>query len=79
MALAMLKPSAKSLKLLAAVHHVSVVEPLALADSGSTHHVRPPFDGEDISSYPSVKVELATGEGVLRLSPGGVLIGSQGC
>ena len=58
---------------------MSVAEPLALADSGSTRHVRPPFDGEDVSSYPPVKVELATGEEILRLSPGGVLSGEPGC
>ena len=44
----------------------------ALSDSGSTHHVRPPWKGEDVDSYPLVDVELATGTGQLRMSPGGV-------
>ena len=51
----------------------------ALSDSGSTHHVRPPRKGEDVDQYPLVDVELATGTGQLRMSPGGVLVGPADC
>jgi hypothetical protein len=61
------------------VASILLSEVWALGDSGSTHHVRPPHPGEDTSAYPPVKVELATGEGTLLLSHGGVLVGDPGC
>lgn len=48
---------------------------VGLVDSGSTHPLRPRFEGEDTELYPVVEVSLADGRAVrLKMSPGGAMI-----